>query len=115
MSKLSIKLGDITFRAVFFVLIFAYVAAKCICFCIKHAGRVVFAILPAWVFFKKSFRVQKIGNVELRFLPTSLKNRYILEKEPQFLAYSIYNMVLLPITLVIFVNYLRKKVSPYLR
>ena len=59
MSKLSIKLGDITFRAVFFILIFAYVAAKCICFCIKHAGRVVFAVLPAWVFFEESFRVPK--------------------------------------------------------
>ena len=53
MSKLSTKLGDITFRAAFFIFIFTYEAAKCICFCIKHAGRVVFAILPAWVFFVK--------------------------------------------------------------
>ncbi len=29
---------------------------------IQHAGRVVFAILPAWVYFlEKSFRVAKVG------------------------------------------------------
>ena len=50
---MSIKLGDITFRAVFFILIFAFLAVKYIDFAIKIAGRVVFAILPAWVFFLK--------------------------------------------------------------
>ena len=40
-------LVKITFRAVFFVLIFAFLAAKYTNFAIKHAGSVVFTMLPA--------------------------------------------------------------------
>lgn len=54
-------LVKITFRAVFFVLIFAFLAAKYANFAIKHAGSVVFIMLPAWVCFsEKSFRVPKV-------------------------------------------------------
>lgn len=40
-------LVKIAFWAVFFVLVFAFLAAKYTNFAIKHAGSVVFTIIPA--------------------------------------------------------------------
>ena len=40
-------LVKIAFRAVFFVFVFAFLAAKYTNFAIKHAGSVVFTIIPA--------------------------------------------------------------------
>ena len=56
-------LVKIAFLSVFFVLVFAFLAAKYINFAIKHAGSICITRVSAWVcfFLKKVFECRKIA------------------------------------------------------